>query len=244
MIKEKMKKTGFPLIIVLIGLVLISGFTYLFVEIGDGLLEEEVRRFDTVLIEALKTIETDVLDFIMLIITELGSVWFLTTCSIIVILLLWFRGKDNFGIMAFLIAIAGGGIITRVLKEFYGRGRPTINPEIDAVGFSFPSGHSMGSLIFYGFMIYFLLKSRISKQFKTILSFFSSCLIILIGFSRIYLGAHFPSDVIAGYLAGTVWMLICIIALEWVEWQTQYHIQPFRAVRAFFIQKFHVKSNK
>ncbi|UFU01219.1 phosphatase PAP2 family protein [Radiobacillus kanasensis] len=241
---ETVKKTGFPLLLVLIGLAVICGFTYLFIEIGEGLLEKEVKSFDSFIIEALKIMETDALDLVMLFITELGSVWFLTICSILVILILWLRSKDGWGIAAFFLAIAGGGTITRVLKQHYDRGRPSINPEIDAVGFSFPSGHSMGSLIFYGFMIYLLLKSRNPKSIKWALISISSTLIFLIGFSRVYLGAHYPSDVLAGYLAGTAWLMLCILALEWIEWRTHYHIRPFRSIRQFFVKKFHANPHK
>ncbi|WP_235988977.1 phosphatase PAP2 family protein [Aquibacillus kalidii] len=231
---QQLKKTGFPTLLVVIGLGIISMFTYLFIEIGEELLETEIKSFDSSIINFLKTIETDNLDQIMIIVTELGSVWFLTSMSILVIILLWFRGKDKWGIAAFVAANAGGALITKILKEFYDRGRPSINPEIDAIGFSFPSGHSMGSFIFYGFVIYLIFRSRRSLHFKWCFSIVSGSLIFLIGFSRIYLGAHYPSDVIAGFLAGATWMLLCILALEWIEWQINYHIRPFHIIRKLF----------
>ncbi|WP_240795388.1 hypothetical protein [Aquibacillus halophilus] len=126
--KQLIKKLTFPIIVLIIGLVIISLFTYIFVEMGENLLANEIRTFDSAIIELLKTIETDSLDQLMIFITELGSVWFLTTMSILVILLLWFRAKDKWGIVAFIVAIAGGGTITKILKHHYDRGRPSINP--------------------------------------------------------------------------------------------------------------------
>ncbi|MDL4842325.1 phosphatase PAP2 family protein [Aquibacillus rhizosphaerae] len=242
--KQLIKKLSIPIIVLLIGLGIISLFTYIFVELGEDLLAHEIQLFDSSIIEFLKTLETDTLDQIMIFITELGSVWFLTTMSIFVVLALWFKAKDKWGITAFIVAIAGGGTITKVLKHHYDRGRPSINPEIDAVGYSFPSGHSMGSLIFYGFAIYLVAKSKRSKPVKWCFAILASFLIFLIGTSRAYLGAHFPSDVFAGFLAGFVWMTLCILALEWAEWRTKYHIRPFRAIRNLFVQRFHDNPEK
>lgn len=234
MADDQTQKMKFPVLLLTVGLIIMSLFTYIFIEIAEELIGSEIKRFDSSIINFLKTMETDSLDQVMVLITELGSVWFLTTMCIVVILLLWFRAKDWWGIAAFILANAGGGVISQVLKEYYNRGRPSINPEIDAIGYSFPSGHSMGSLIFYGFIIYLILRSDRSKTLKAITIFIAGMLIFFIGFSRIYLGAHFPSDVLAGYLAGTVWIMLCILALEWIEWQTQYHIRPFHAIRNFF----------
>ncbi|WP_226037435.1 phosphatase PAP2 family protein [Aquibacillus saliphilus] len=236
--KQLIKKLSLPIIVLLIGLGIISFFTFIFVEIGEDLLAREIRTFDSAIIDLLKTIETDTLDQLMIVITELGSVWFLTTLSILVILILWFAAKDKWGITTFIVAVAGGGTISKVLKHYYNRERPSINPEIDAIGYSFPSGHSMGSLIFYGFAIYFVARSKWSKAVKWSFAILSIILIFLIGISRVYLGAHFPSDVLAGYLAGTVWMTLCILALEWSEWRTKYPIRPFRAIQRFFIRRF------
>ncbi|MEQ6378206.1 phosphatase PAP2 family protein [Bacillaceae bacterium S4-13-56] len=239
--EQQAKKVKFPVLIVLAGLIVISLFTYIFIEIGEELLGSEIKAFDSTIIDFLKTIETDLLDQMMILVTELGSVWFLTAMCILVILLLWFRANDWWGIGAFIVANGGGALLTQVLKEYYNRGRPSINPEIDAIGYSFPSGHSMGSLIFYGFTIYLVLRSNRSKTLKTLYITIAGLLIFFIGFSRIYLGAHFPSDVLAGYLAGTAWMMLCILALEWIEWQNHYHIRPFHAMRNFFIRRFHEK---
>lgn len=237
--EHKLKKTGFPILLVIVGLGVISLFTYIFIEIGEELLESEIKTFDSTIINFLKTIETDRLDSIMILITELGSVWVITTMCIAVILLLWMKAKDTWGIITFIVANAGGAFLTKILKEHYDRGRPSINPEIDAVGFSFPSGHSMGSLIFYGFVIYLLLRSRRSIRIKTLLTLLAGIAVFLIGLSRVYLGAHFPSDVLAGYLAGVVWVMLCILVLEWMEWQTNYPIRPFNSIRHFFAKRFH-----
>lgn len=236
--KKKIKKTAFPVLLVLAGLVISIFFVYSFAEIAEEIMGNEVKYFDDTIIGFFKAIESSTLDQVMIFITELGSVWFLATLSIITILTLWIKVKDKWGILFFIIGIGGGGLLTKLLKYYYQRGRPSINPEIDAIGYSFPSGHSLGSLIFYGFIAYFIIRSEIKKSIKWVAVLLTGVLVLLIGMSRIYLGAHFPSDVIAGHLAGAIWLILSILALEWVEWQSANSIRPLKTIREFFQHKF------
>jgi membrane-associated phospholipid phosphatase len=236
--KKEVKKAGFPVLLVVIGLILSSLFIYAFSEIAEGLLGDEVKAFDSAIINYFKSIESGGLDQFMILITELGSVWFVTTLSIITVLILWFKFKDKWGVLFFVLAVGAGGLLTTLLKHSYERGRPSINPDIDAVGFSFPSGHSMGSVIFYGFIIYLVIRSGLSSAAKWSLSTLGVLLFLLIGISRIYLGAHFPTDVLAGQMAGAVWLFLCLTALEWIEWHSDNPVQPIKATRQFFKEIF------
>ena len=235
---EKMKSIGIPVAVLLVGMVLAAVFTFSFTEIAEGIAESEVKAFDSAVIDFLKGIESATLDQIMFYITEMGSVWFISLISVGMLLYLWFAKKDKPGILFFIIAVGGGGLLTQILKYYYQRGRPSINPEIDAVGFSFPSGHSLGSLIFYGFLIYLLAKSQQPKTVKNIFGVTGVVIILLIGISRIYLGAHFPSDVVAGFLGGAMWLMLSLLALEWVKWRSTNHLQPIRSVRKMFVKIF------
>ncbi|TAA73360.1 phosphatase PAP2 family protein [Planococcus salinarum] len=234
--EEESKKVGLPVLLVLTGLGIASLFVWLFAELAEEVLENEMKSFDNSIINFFEAIETSTLDIIYIGITELGSVWFLTTLSVLIILLLWFKAKDKWGILFFVIAVAGSGLLTWLLKQFYERGRPSINEDIDAIGFSFPSGHSMGSLVFYGFLAYLIARSSQKRAVKYLSLTVLGLLIILIGTSRIYLGAHFPSDVLAGFIAGTVWLLLCLLALEWVQWQSNSPVRPVHALRKFLIR--------
>lgn len=237
MIKEN-TKIGIALLILAIGLGLSMLFLTIFTEIAEEALEQEAWSFDTSIISFFKSIENEALDTVMIVITELGSVWFLTAFSIAAILYLWLRHKDKWGILFFIIAVGGGGLLTTLLKNLYERGRPSINPDIDAIGFSFPSGHSMGSLIFYGFIIYFIFRSRKSELLKGLAISFMAVLVLFIGISRIYLGAHFPSDVLAGYTAGAIWLLLSLLALEWIQWQSRSQVRPVHEIRGFLAKIF------
>ncbi|UOK59735.1 phosphatase PAP2 family protein [Bacillus sp. OVS6] len=94
------------------------------------------------------------------------------------------------------------------------RDRPTFNPLITESGYSFPSGHSMVSFSFLGILAYLLTLMVKKKSLKVLIMALFFFIVFLIGFSRIYLGVHYPSDVIAGFAAGGAWLVICIVALK------------------------------
>ena len=135
---------------------------------------------------------------------------------LLVISMIWLfvKRKNLWGMRFYFITVAGGGLLNLWLKSFFERERPNVNRIIEAEGFSFPSGHSMGSMTYYGFLIYLVLRSKRKPYSKFGLGILLCLVILLIGISRIYLGVHYPSDVMAGYMAGSVWLVLCISLLE------------------------------
>lgn len=238
--KKNEKMAGLTFLFLLSGLGIAALFIVLFSKLGEKVMEDEFGLFDSIIIAMMETGAGKTMDNIMFIFTEMGSVWFLTTLSFIVLAVLWFKMKDKWGMLFFVIAVGGGSLLTLLLKHLYLRERPSINAEIDAIGYSFPSGHSMGSLIFYGFIIYLVLRTNQREWVKVMTAVVLSILIVLIGSSRIYLGAHFPSDVLAGYIAGFIWLLLSLIALEWIQWQSRSQVPPVRALRKL-LEKFYNK---
>ncbi|MBS4538891.1 phosphatase PAP2 family protein [Clostridium sp. D2Q-11] len=236
--EKEIKRQVIPVLLLLIGFGGAGLFFSVFTEIAENIASKELQVFDDAIINFFLSIESKWIDQFMFLITEMGSVWFLTLLSIITVLILWFKKRDIWAILFFIIAMVGGGLIIKGLKYYYQRSRPSIIPHIDAVGFSFPSGHAMGSLIFYGFMIYFIFRSKLSKIIKWSLSFFATILFILIGISRIYLGAHYPSDVIAGQMSGAIWLIVTIMALEGVKWQRRNHFKPIEGIRNILMKIF------
>ena len=110
---------------------------------------------------------------------------------------------------------ATGGLLNLHLKAFFARARPELAEALrEASGYSFPSGHAMGSAVTFGALAY--LAFRIVRGWRARAAFVSLCLstIVAISFSRIYLGVHWISDVVAGIAAGTIWVITTTVAYE------------------------------
>lgn len=225
------KKVGIVVLLLLSGLAIAGAFSILFAELADEVMSQEFGLFDNFIIRLVIVNQSETMDVIMFLITETGSVWFLASMTVIGVAWLWFKSKDRWSALFFAITVAGGGLLNSALKNLYGRERPSINEAIDATGYSFPSGHSMGAITLYGFLIFLVIRGHQNEWVKWTISISLAVLVLLIGGSRVYLGAHYPSDVVAGFIGGLVWLLLCIIALEWINWQTGNGIKPVKGIR-------------
>jgi undecaprenyl-diphosphatase len=141
--------------------------------------------------------------------------------TIVVVGVIWLGiHRDWFRAVALLLALVGGTALNDLLKTLFHRGRPETAVEfINYQSWSFPSGHSMNSLIGFGFVAYLFLERTTDRRARIAIIVATAILVGLVGFSRLYLGVHYLSDVIAGYLAGAVWLLVCIAALRVAERQ-------------------------
>lgn len=133
---------------------------------------------------------------------------------VVTLAILWRRSRQEAKIFA--LACLGALILNTGLKLFFSKPRPQLwRLLISEKSFSFPSGHALGSLVLYGFLAY-LLATHYPKYAKIIYSL-AVVAIAAIGLSRLYLGVHWPTDVIAGYGVGFLWLMICIIMLKLQE---------------------------
>lgn len=214
MLIDKYKISRSTLVLAL-GFIITALCLVLFGEIAEEILENQTLQFDMVIINWIHSFEG--LDSIMFWITQSGSVESISVFSLLTIYYLQHYKKGLINIFFFVLTVIGGALLNYVLKLSFHRARPSINDFVDAVGFSFPSGHAMGSMIFYGAASYFILKSQRNKNLKIIFTLLSGLFIFMIGVSRVYLNAHYPSDVIAGYLAGFSWLCFCIFSRNLYE---------------------------
>ena len=191
-----------------------SAWLYIFIRFSSDLMEKRPFLLDQKVIDTARLYASPAMDKFMLFITGMGSTFMLGLLLVISMIWLLVKRKNLWGMRFYFITVAGGGLLNLWLKSFFERERPNVNRIIDADGFSFPSGHSMGSLTYYGFLIYLVLRSKRKPYSKLGLGILFCLVILLIGISRIYLGVHYPSDVMAGYMAGGVWLVICISLLE------------------------------
>jgi undecaprenyl-diphosphatase len=145
-------------------------------------------------------------------ITSLGSTTIITLVTVISVCYLLLANK--FG-TAFLVAVAiiGGSILEQVMKIGFNRARPTVVPQLVAEhSLSFPSGHAMLSAITYLTLGALLAHAQTQLRMKVFMLAAGVVLTLLIGFSRVYLGVHWPTDVLAGWAAGSAWALVFWLA--------------------------------
>ncbi|WP_312096355.1 phosphatase PAP2 family protein [Niallia sp.] len=126
-----------------------------------------------------------------------------------IIFLLW-KKKDYAGIVAFVLCVGLGNELNKWVKELIGRPRPITADTIEADSFSFPSGHAMVGLLLYLFIAHILAKDIKTNVGKLLLAGAAFVLVLLIGISRIALGAHFPTDVLGGYLLAGLWLFLWV----------------------------------
>lgn len=156
-------------------------------------------------------------------ITALGGATVLTLMTILVMGYLLLR-RTYAAATLVLIATLGGYLLSDQLKIFFHRPRPTIVPHLaPVVSASFPSGHSMLSSIVYLTLGALLARTVAQRREKVYFIGTSLLLTFLIGFSRVYLGVHYPTDVLAGWSAGIAWALLC--------WSVAYTLQRRGAVK-------------
>lgn len=130
--------------------------------------------------------------------------------GIIFLFLLLFLKEKQLAFWYVLTTAIGAGLLNQLVKHLFKKERPTVEHLIVQDGYSFPSGHAMGSVIIYGALCYVLLKKINRTSIQVILILATIGLIILVGLSRIYLGVHFPSDIVGGYALGASWLSFCI----------------------------------
>jgi len=168
-------------------------------------------------IDKIKPRVNEINNKIMLFITFLGKHQFLIPANLILIFYFLLVKKQTwFYIRVITIAISSL-VLMLLLKQLFQRKRP-LSPLLKAAkGLSFPSGHAIMAVTFYGLLIYVLQHSVTIDWPKWLVTVLVTVLIIMIGFSRIYLRVHYASDVAAGFLIGLLWLLISLAVLKWLE---------------------------
>ena len=176
-----------------------------FLAIVEDVWDQEIMQADMVGYNIISTfLISDFVTSIAKFITNLGSAVFLIILTIVFLVAIRNK-KVGISIAINLITIAG---LNLLLKNIVQRPRPTEFRLIDETGYSFPSGHSMVSMAFYGFLIYLVYKYIQNRKLKTLLITILLLIPILIGISRIYLGVHYTSDVIGGFLVSISYLII------------------------------------
>ncbi len=194
----------------LAGMVLAILCGVLFGWLGDEIPEPDTVRFEDRLRAVVHGEAEPRVTQVMMVATAIGSVIPVVILTLVACSALWMGGMHH-GSALLGAAVLGAGVLTFALKLFFHRPRPEPYFGVAIPGtFSFPSGHSLLALTFYG-MLAHLAASRVDRfTLRAAIWTTAALVILLIGFSRIYLGVHYPSDVLAGYAAGVVWVLTVV----------------------------------
>ncbi len=217
--------------VILAGAVVGVGFLYLFVVIADEVLGQETAALDTAAAEFVRRFSSPQMDVAATVVSSLGAeaVWILS-----VVLLGLFLWQRRWGAAVMLVLVSGGvQLLNDILKTTFHRTRPTpVAALIAAQQYSFPSGHAMVSAAFYTYLAY-LCWRLVHGVWRFVLIVGLVGLPVLIGASRIYLQAHYLSDVIAGYIAGFVWADAVIIGSQLLVTRgwPRHHGQPTATAR-------------
>jgi undecaprenyl-diphosphatase len=149
--------------------------------------------------------------------TALGSTGVLTVMVLAIAGFLAITRKGHAAILV-LVSVAGGVLISQTMKWAYARPRPDLVPHgAEVFTASFPSGHSMMSAVVYLTLGALLARTQADRVVKAYILAMAVLLTVLVGMSRVYLGVHWPTDVLAGWTLGGLWALICLSVMQWLQ---------------------------
>jgi membrane-associated phospholipid phosphatase len=202
---------------VLLGLALAIAAALLFGWIAEEMLESDTLRFDARVRAAVHTWAGPRFTLAMKAASAAGAPLPAGLLAAGAFCLFWFAKRRRDAILI-IITIAGASVVGWVLKISFHRTRPTPYFGLAPPGtFSFPSGHAITSFCFYVILAHVLGAMVKAKAARLLIWLVGTLMFVVIGFSRIYLGVHYPSDVIAGYAAGLVWVITVLLAEKLVR---------------------------
>ena len=182
-----------------------------FLALTEDVFNKEIMQGDIIGYKIISTfLISDFVTPIAKFITNFGGAIFLSIATIALLLLIKNK-KIGLSIFSNIVIIT---ILNQLLKRILRRPRPTEFRIVEETGYSFPSGHSMVSMAFYGYLIYLIYRYIKNKYIKWSLIVLLSILICLIGISRIYLGVHYTSDVLGGYLLSISYLVVYISLIK------------------------------
>ena len=190
----------------IIGMVLALGSLFLLAWLSTEVMEGDAAHFDDYIRTVVHRRATPALTILMRGFTVIGSPWVLWPLVWISLFLLW-RAGMRYETVLLAVAMSGSIVLEQGLKLAFHRPRPTPFFGLEApVSFSYPSGHALFAFCFYGTLASLTVVHAREPGRRALIWSAAALMIFLIGFSRIYLGVHYASDVIAGYAAAFIWI--------------------------------------
>lgn len=199
--------------LLLSSLVLLASFIMVASSVDRG----RTKAIDTQVVHWFQQFRHPLLNKIMLFFSFIGDTIPVTVISILVMFILYRFFHQRIELFLFSFVLIGSTSSTILLKSYYQRERPQLEMLVMEEGFSFPSGHSMAALSLYGIVTFLLWRHVLNLSGRKILLLCSIIFILIIGVSRMYLGVHYPSDVVGAYLFSGFWLMFSIAIFQYVK---------------------------
>lgn len=190
---------------------------FMFYWLSSLVIGNEIEAFDEKVYSFVRYFASPLLDKVMLSSTFFGDRQFVVFPLLGLLIYYLFLKPHKWYMIKIPVVAIGSITLNLLLKQLYSRARPSLEHMVAVDNFSFPSGHAMFSMSFYGLLIYIGWREINNKTISLSCCSLLGLLIILIGISRIYLGVHYPSDVFAGFLAGLFWLIVTLSLIDFIE---------------------------
>lgn len=206
------------LLTVALALALAGGWA--FAAIARAVAAGATQRLDDGILFWLNSHSTPLMDNVALQVTAVGNGLTVVVIGLVACAFLWAM-RERVAVLLLAVSVVGGDVFNRILKDAFARPRPELfmleTPFARPLSASFPSGHATASMVLYVVLAYLLVRLSGRSAFRWLVIGISFLLIGLIGLSRMYLGVHYPSDVLAGYVFGFCWAVFCTFVIEAVR---------------------------
>ncbi|MBO9539021.1 phosphatase PAP2 family protein [bacterium] len=187
-----------------------------FAKLADEVLETDTARFDRAVLAWVQTHVDPEWTPLVVATTLVGSVGAIVLFGVVFGLFLFAR-KRHADALTLAAVLAGGGGLTYVLKQAFRQTRPDLYASpVHKASYSFPSGHALMSVCFFGFLAYWTVAQGPREPWRWLVALCCLLLAGLISLSRLYLAVHWPSDIVAGALVGFFWLACCLTARRWI----------------------------
>jgi len=201
-------------IFLVVGAIIAVAATVAFASLAENVLEGGTQTFDVAILEWLHGHQSKALTAVMVEMTYLGTGTVVIVVVGVAALFLW-HTEHKHSARLLLAATIGNILLNGALKLVYHRPRPSVFAwQTTAVSSSFPSGHAMSATVVYGTVAYLLMRLQKHHWAKMLTLTGATLLILLICLTRLYLGVHYPSDVLGGIVVGLAWASFCMATLE------------------------------
>lgn len=199
------------------GMFLAGLLTVFFGLLAEKIVLHHIYIFDDMTTHLIRQFINPELTAVMKVFTFLGSAEMQSLLAVGALTVLFLLRRPLTEKLFLTAAITGSTLLNELLKNIFHRPRPDVNQLIQETGYSFPSGHAMVGIAFFGAIAYLLWTFLPLRHTRWLMAAGFALVILAIGVSRVYLGVHYPSDIAGGYAAGGAWLTECIVFKRLIE---------------------------